>query len=87
MPNSKLKSAAERLLIVANTLNNPADRNVARRYVDDLEKLAACEVLAPALPLAAPEDMRVLALSVTLRQAFPVATASEFDSLVRSLDH
>ena len=87
MPNSRLKAAAERLLIVGNTLSDPDDIAVARKYVRELEKLALREVTAPADVLdAAPGDLRAKVLGNTLRKAFPTAPATRFHSLLEALD-
>lgn len=86
MPVSRLTKAAERLRIVANTLNDPADRAVASAYVEDLERLAGREVkVTPPAPSAA-KDVRVSTLSGTLSMAFPVTGAEKFDPLIRALN-
>lgn len=86
MPVSRLTKAAERLRIVANTLNDPADRAVASAYVEDLERLAGREVkVTPPAPSAA-KDVRVSTLSGTLSMAFPVIGAEKFDPLIRALN-
>lgn len=87
MPNSRLKAAAERLLIVGNTLSDPDDIAVARKYVEELEALAAREVTAQAAVLdAAPEDVRIKLLGSTLRKVFPADPAPRFRSLLDALD-
>ena len=86
MPVSRIAKTAERLRIIANTLNDPADRAVASAYVEDLERLAEREVkVAPPAPSAA-KDVRLSTLSGTLHMAFPVTGAEKFDPLLRALN-
>ena len=87
MPNSRLKSAAERLLIVGSTLNDPADIAVAHKYVEELKKLADREVTAPPVaPGASPRELRAAVLGSTLRKAFPADPAPRFRKLLNALD-
>lgn len=87
MPNSRLKAAAERLLIVGDTLSDPQDIAVARKYVRELETLALREVTAPSDVLqAAPEELRARVLGSTLKKAYPTAPATRFRNLLEALD-
>ena len=87
MSNSRLKSAAERLSIVGNSLSDPRDIAVARKYVEELKALAAREVTATAeVSDATPEDMRVKVVGSTLRRAYPALPASRFRDLLDALD-
>lgn len=81
-----LSSAAERLLIVAYTLNNPADRAIASKFVDDLKALAAREVTPPAISLGAkPKQVSTAVLGTALQRAFPLDREPSFDGLISAL--
>jgi hypothetical protein len=85
MPAS-LAAKAERLQIVANTLNNPADRMIAFDFVEDLKALAAREVSPPAIsPDAVPAHVRTSMLGAALHRAFPLNHERTFADLISAL--
>jgi hypothetical protein len=85
MPES-LAAKAERLRIVANTLNNPADRMIAFDFVEELKALAAREVSPPAIsPDAVPAHVRTSILGAALHQAFPLNHERTFTELIGTL--
>lgn len=81
-----LGSAAARLLTVAHTLNNPADREIATKFVEDMRALAACEVAPPALPPSfKQEQVDAATLGTALHRAFPLNYDATFAGLIRAL--
>lgn len=85
MPSS-LSSTAERLLIVAHALNNPADRAIASKFVDDMKALAACEVRPPAMPRGAkPKQVSAAVLGSALRRTYQLSYEPSFDDMISAL--
>lgn len=81
-----LRSRAERLLTIAQALNNPADREIASKFIEDLRELANHEVKPPAISLGADlDETRKAALGSALKKAFPLSYEPSFDRLIRVL--
>ena len=81
-----LNSKAERLLTIAQTLNNPADRVIASKFVEDLKALAAQEVTPPAISCGAGlHQVSKAALGAALKKAFPLSNEGSFDRLICAL--
>lgn len=84
--HESLSAKAERLLIVANTLNNPADRAIASHFVEDLKAIAACEICPPAIQAGfGPTKVRASVLGTSLQKAFPVNRERMFYDLIGAL--
>jgi hypothetical protein len=86
MPRSSFHITANRLRLIGDTLSG-ADQEVVRKYADELETLAKCEVLPPKpIPLRGIEDQVGLAVFADiLKSAFPLDPTPGFDDLLTAL--
>lgn len=89
MPHSRLMTAADRLRRVTDGLSDPRDIQVAQRYLDDLERLARCEMAIVDVPAATRKDQlgeRTAVLGAMLRKTFQLRPEVPFLDLLTDLD-
>lgn len=86
MPRTNLRITADRLRRVGDTLSR-ADQEIIRKYADELEALARCEVVAPT-PIAvrgSRDEIGAAVLASALKRVFPVDRSTPFDGLLCAL--